>query len=214
MSSGLEDARKLLGCFIGSCADHPLLARRGEMPWHLTRGVCAIVASHIVELGVEYRVAGGVAVHRTASIETGAIVKGPAIIGPRCFIAATAYLRGGVFLDEDCIVGPGAELKSSFAFKGSKLAHLNFVGDSILGEGVNCEAGSIIANFRNESEDKRIRIAFDGEIIDTGTEKFGALVGNRVRLGANAVVAPGALILPGTTLPRLSLFDQQAPQVG
>ena len=162
MSPVAEEARKLLARFIGKCADHPLLAHRREMPWQLTRGVCAIVAAHITELGTNYRVAGDIAVHATASIETGAIVKGPAIVGPRCFIAATAYLRGGVFLDEDCIIGPGAELKSSFIFKGSKLAHLNFVGDSILGEGVNCEAGSIVANYRNEREDNRIGIAFEG----------------------------------------------------
>jgi NDP-sugar pyrophosphorylase family protein len=181
------------------------------MPWHLTAGVCAIVAAHIAELGAGYRATRDIAVHATALIEAGAIVKGPAIIGPRCLIAATAYLRGGVFLDEDCIIGPGAELKSSFMFKGSKLAHLNFVGDSIFGEGVNCEAGSMVANYRNEGEDKRIRIAFEGRTVDTGVDKFGALLGNRVRLGANAVIAPGALILPGTIIPRLGLVDQQAP---
>jgi UDP-N-acetylglucosamine diphosphorylase / glucose-1-phosphate thymidylyltransferase / UDP-N-acetylgalactosamine diphosphorylase / glucosamine-1-phosphate N-acetyltransferase / galactosamine-1-phosphate N-acetyltransferase len=119
-------------------------------------------------------------------------------------------LRDGVFLDEDCIIGPAAELKSSFMFKGSKLAHLNFVGDSILGEGVNCEAGSVVANCRNENQDRRIRIAFEGQIIETGVDKFGGVFGDGVRLGANAVVAPGALIWPGTVIPRLGLVDQQA----
>jgi len=42
---------------------------------------------------------------------------------------------------ERCILGPGAELKSSFVFAGTKLAHFNFVGDSVLGEDVNLEAG-------------------------------------------------------------------------
>jgi bifunctional N-acetylglucosamine-1-phosphate-uridyltransferase/glucosamine-1-phosphate-acetyltransferase GlmU-like protein len=61
-----------------------------------------------------------------------------------------AYLRAGVWLGEGCVVGPGAELTSSFLFAGSKLAHFNFVGDSILGNDVNLEAGSIVANHRNE----------------------------------------------------------------
>lgn len=52
-----------------------------------------------------------------------------------------AYLRGGVWLERSCVVGPGAELKSSFLFDGSKLAHFNFVGDSIVGCEVNLEAG-------------------------------------------------------------------------
>ena len=178
-------------------------------PWRLISSIEPLIASRIPGLGRDYRIEGDIAVHETARIEEDAIVKGPAIIGPSCFIAATAYVRGGVFLDEGCIIGPAAELKSSLVFKGAKLAHLNFVGDSILGENVNCEAGSIVANYRNELADKRIRIAFEGRIIDTRVEKFGALIGDHARLGANAVIAPGALILPGTVVPRLGLVDQR-----
>jgi NDP-sugar pyrophosphorylase family protein len=178
-------------------------------PWRLTGAIAQIVSGRLARLGRDYRVKGDIGVHETARIEEGAVVKGPAIIGPSCFIAACAYLRGGVFLEEGCIVGPSAELKSSFMFKGSKLAHLNFVGDSILGEDVNCEAGSMIANHRNELDDKRIKIAFQGRVVETGVDKFGALIGDGVRLGANAVVAPGALILPGTIIERLQLVDQQ-----
>lgn len=52
--------------------------------------------------------------------------------------------RGGNWLAERCTLGPGAELKSSMVFAGTKLAHFNFVGDAILGEDVNLEAGSIV----------------------------------------------------------------------
>ncbi|MES2724715.1 MAG: DapH/DapD/GlmU-related protein [Pseudomonadota bacterium] len=148
------------------------------------------------------------ALHRSAVVEPGAVLKGPAIIGPRCLVAAGAYLRGGVFLEEDCIVGPNAELKSSFMFKGSKLAHLNFVGDSILGAGVNIEAGAAIANYRNELEDKAIRIAWRGGVLETGVEKFGALLGDETRVGANAVIAPGAILERTARVGRLALVDQ------
>jgi UDP-N-acetylglucosamine diphosphorylase / glucose-1-phosphate thymidylyltransferase / UDP-N-acetylgalactosamine diphosphorylase / glucosamine-1-phosphate N-acetyltransferase / galactosamine-1-phosphate N-acetyltransferase len=43
-------------------------------------------------------------------------------------------------------MGPGCELKSSFVFRGSKLAHFNFVGDSVIGSDVNLEAEAIVAN--------------------------------------------------------------------
>lgn len=91
---------------------------------------------------------------------------------------------------------------------GSKIAHLSFVGDSIIGAGANIEAGAVIANYRNERDDKRIRIAFEGGVIDTGVEKFGALVGDGARIGANAVIAPGALIRPSAVVPRSALIDQ------
>ena len=140
-------------------------------------------------------------------VEPGAIVKAPALIGPRCFVAASAYLRGGTYLDDGCIVGPGSELKTSFMFEGAKLAHLNFVGDSILGAAVNVEAGAVIANYRNELADKTIRFWFGGRILETAVEKFGALVGDGCRIGANAVIAPGAILPSGTKVARLSLID-------
>ncbi|MBL4601013.1 MAG: LpxA family transferase [Rhizobiaceae bacterium] len=144
----------------------------------------------------------------TAHVEAGAIIKGPAIMGPNCFVAATAYLRDGVYLAEDCIVGPSCELKTTIMFPRSKVAHLSFVGDSLIGAGVNIEAGAIIANYRNELENKRILIQADNHIIDTGTDKFGSLIGDDARIGANAVIAPGSLISAGQIVPRLGLIDQ------
>lgn len=94
-------------------------------------------------------------------------------------------------------------------FRKSKLAHFNFVGDSILEGGVNLEAGSIIANYRNEYAVPRVRISYNGETIESDALKFGALVGDGCRIGANAVVAPGAILAPGTVVSRLGLIDQR-----
>lgn len=178
-------------------------------PWIVTQRATELIGSIIPTLaGGDYRIEGDIAIHRSATIETGAVLKSPALIGPRCFVASGAYLRGGVYLQEDCIIGPNAELKTSFMFAGSKLAHLNFVGDSILGRSVNIEAGAIIANYRNEWDDKRIRIHIDGRTFETSVDKFGALVGDGVRIGANAVISPGGLIVPGAKIRRLELVDQ------
>jgi NDP-sugar pyrophosphorylase family protein len=168
-----------------------------------------LLRQHIAILDSSYERVDEWAVHRTARIEAGAVIKGPAIIGPNCFIAAGAYLRGGVYLEQDCIIGPSSELKTSVMFAGSKLAHMNFVGDSIIGADVNIEAGVVIANHRNEREDRNIRIVYHGQVIDTGVSKFGALVGDGSRIGANAVVAPGALLKPASIVGRLQLIDQR-----
>jgi carbonic anhydrase/acetyltransferase-like protein (isoleucine patch superfamily) len=47
-----------------------------------------------------------------------------------------------------------------------------------------------------------------GQRIETGAEKFGALVGDRTKIGCNAVIAPGAILAPDTIVKRLSLVDQ------
>jgi UDP-N-acetylglucosamine diphosphorylase / glucose-1-phosphate thymidylyltransferase / UDP-N-acetylgalactosamine diphosphorylase / glucosamine-1-phosphate N-acetyltransferase / galactosamine-1-phosphate N-acetyltransferase len=180
-----------------------------ELPaWLIVQQAESLIRNSLAQLGSEYRVENEFAVHHSATVEPNVVLKGPGIIGPRCLVATGSYLRGGIFLGEDCIIGPNSELKTSFLFPRSKIAHLSFVGDSVIGADVNIEAGAIIANYRNELTDKTIRIAFDGDVIDTGVTKFGALIGDGVRIGANAVVAPGALILPGVKVGRLQLFDQ------
>jgi bifunctional N-acetylglucosamine-1-phosphate-uridyltransferase/glucosamine-1-phosphate-acetyltransferase GlmU-like protein len=137
------------------------------------------------------------------------VLKGPLILGADCFVASGAYLRGGCWLAEGCTIGPGAELKSSFVFAGTKLAHFNFVGDSVLGADVNFEAGSIVCNFRNERADKEIRVRVAGALHRTGARKFGALIGDGARIGANAVLAPGTLLPAGAVVRRSALCDQE-----
>ena len=183
-----------------------------ESPWDVVGNIEELLRQQITSLDSSYQRIDELAVHHSARIEAGAIIKGPAIIGPNCFIAAGAYLRGGVYLEQDCIIGPSSELKTSFMFAGSKLAHMNFVGDSIIGADVNIEAGVVIANHRSERDDRNIRIVYHGQVIDTGVSKFGALVGDGSRIGANAVIAPGALLEPASIVGRLQLIDQ-SPEI-
>ena len=161
-----------------------------DAPWTVTQALSDILEGLLPRLTPGFIVRDGIAVHRDAIVEAGAVVKGPAIISSGCFVSAGAYLRGGVYLDDGCTIGPGSEVKSSVLFAGSRLAHLNFVGDSILGSDVNCEAGAVVANFRNERSDRRIRIRHEGGIVDTGVERF------------------GALLAPGSVVARLALVDQ------
>ncbi len=177
-------------------------------PWDLTKQAQEIVGKRISKLHDEYMIDGQVAVHRSARIEQGVILKGPAIVSENCFIGAHAYLRGGVFLDNGVSIGPGCEIKSSFLFERSALAHFNFVGDSLIGSGVNMEAGSIIANHFNERAEKEISVLMNDIVTRTGIEKFGALVGDGCKIGANAVLSPGTILEPNSVVRRLELVEQ------
>jgi UDP-N-acetylglucosamine diphosphorylase / glucose-1-phosphate thymidylyltransferase / UDP-N-acetylgalactosamine diphosphorylase / glucosamine-1-phosphate N-acetyltransferase / galactosamine-1-phosphate N-acetyltransferase len=88
------------------------------------------------------------------------------------------------------------------------LAHFNFIGNSIIGSNVNVEAGAVTANHYNERADKQIEVLYKGEIIKTNTHKFGALIGDGCKIGANAVLSPGTLLVKNTIVKRLEMVEQ------
>ena len=194
--------------YIAHFAQSPLAPWADLTPWALVIQAPVIVRQLLTLLPADdYDIHDDIAIHRSATVESGAVLKGPLIIGAHCFIASGSLLRGGCWVDERCIIGPGAELKTTLMFSGSKLAHFNFVGDSVLGHGINLEAGSIVANYRNERDDKEIHVRVDGVLQRTGCDKFGALLGDQCRIGANAVLAPGAVLMPASVVARGQVFD-------
>jgi UDP-N-acetylglucosamine diphosphorylase / glucose-1-phosphate thymidylyltransferase / UDP-N-acetylgalactosamine diphosphorylase / glucosamine-1-phosphate N-acetyltransferase / galactosamine-1-phosphate N-acetyltransferase len=198
-----------LSAFIDGFAESPLQPWADLSPWELTSQSEAVVRQLLALASSEFSITNEIAVHKTAVVEPGAVLKGPLIVGPLCFVASGAYLRGGNWVAERCIFGPGAELKSSFVFPGTKLAHFNFVGDSVLGSNVNLEAGSIICNYRNERVNKEVLVLLGKQLHSTGCEKFGALVGDQCRIGANAVLAPGTMLAQNSVVRRAALRDDE-----
>jgi UDP-N-acetylglucosamine diphosphorylase / glucose-1-phosphate thymidylyltransferase / UDP-N-acetylgalactosamine diphosphorylase / glucosamine-1-phosphate N-acetyltransferase / galactosamine-1-phosphate N-acetyltransferase len=179
-----------------------------DLPWKITAQATVIIEKMLAELDSDFIIQGNTAIHKTAVIEQGVVLKGPLIISQHCFVAAHAYLRGGVWLAPRVTVGPGCEVKSSFILAHTALAHFNFVGDSLVGSNVNMEAGSILANHYNEREEKEIFVKVDNQLLRTGSQKFGALVGDGCRIGANAVTSPGTLLPPRSVVGRLELVNQ------
>jgi len=178
-------------------------------PWKLTTDVPGFIERFTTSLDASaFHKSAGVLVHNDATIEPGAIIKPPAIISAACFVASTAYLRGGVFLDRGVTIGPACEVKSTIVLDSSRLAHLCFVGDSLIGSDVNLEAGVVVANHWNERAEQAITVRVGGQAIQTGVVKFGALIGDYSRVGANAVLSPGTVLAPRTVVARLGLVDQ------
>jgi UDP-N-acetylglucosamine diphosphorylase / glucose-1-phosphate thymidylyltransferase / UDP-N-acetylgalactosamine diphosphorylase / glucosamine-1-phosphate N-acetyltransferase / galactosamine-1-phosphate N-acetyltransferase len=192
--------------YIGSFSTY--FQQEDKEPWEIVNTLPEIINHLITQLGNDFIITNGAAIHKTATVEAGAVLKPPVIVGANCFIGANAYLRGGVFLGNGVKIGPGCEIKSSIIFNTTSLAHFNFIGDSIIGSNVNFEAGAVTANHYNERADKQIEVLYKGEIIKTNTQKFGALVGDGCKIGANAVLSPGTLLAKNTIVKRLELVEQ------
>ena len=89
-------------------------------------------------------------------------------------------------------MGQGVEIKNSILNKGTKVPHLSYVGDSIIGENCNFGAGTITANLL--FEEKTVKTKVKGKMIDTTRRKLGCIMGNNVKTGINVSIMPGVMI--------------------
>ena len=130
----------------------------------------------------------------------GVFIEGRIIIGKNCKIGPNCYLRGSTAIGDNCHVGQGVEIKNSILCGGASVGHLSYVGDSYIGPKANFGAGTITSNLRHDGTNHRS--AVDGELVDTGRRKFGAIIGARVHTGINTSIYPGRKLGPDTsTLP-------------
>ena len=179
-----------------------------KQPWEITDDLETVVNAMIEKCGSDYNISDGIAIHKTAKIEQNVVLKPPVLIGENVSIGANAYIRGAVLLDKRVHIGAGCEIKQSVIFSGTAVAHFNYIGNSIIGSDVNFEAGSVAANHYNERENKIIPVMHDGVTIETNVKKFGSLLGDGCRVGANAVLSPGTILSKKFIVKRLELIEQ------
>ncbi|HEV7506316.1 MAG TPA: glucose-1-phosphate thymidylyltransferase [Thermoanaerobaculia bacterium] len=133
-------------------------------------------------------------------IHPSVVIEGPVFIGRDVEIRPGAYIRGGCWIGDRCVVGANTEIKCSILLRHAKAPHLNYVGDSILGAGVNLGAGTILSNFRHDGGAIHIPTLDHGTRVDTGRRKLGAILGDGVLTGCNCVLHPGSIVGRGTQI--------------
>ncbi|MDO8687158.1 MAG: glucose-1-phosphate thymidylyltransferase, partial [Dehalococcoidales bacterium] len=129
-----------------------------------------------------------VSIGRGTIVRSGSYIVGPVLIGQDCDIGPNCYIRPCTAIGDGCHVGAAVEVKNSIVMNGSKIPHLNYVGDSVIGEECNLGAGTKIANLKLDK--KNIVVGR----IDTGRRKLGAILGDGVETGINASINVGCMI--------------------
>ncbi len=161
-------------------------------PWDLLRAneamMPALKAENLGEVEPNVTIKGAVSIGKGTVVRSGCYIEGPVIIGEGCRIGPNCYIRPSTTIGDDCHIGAAVELKNSIIMSHTAVPHLNYVGDSVIGEGCNFGAGTKIANLR--LDEKNIHV--NG--IDTRRRKLGAIVGDNVETGINTSINVGTVI--------------------
>ena len=149
-------------------------------------------------------------VHKSVKIDKSATIIGPCLILENSEIRVNAYIRGNVIIGKNCVIGNSTELKNAILFDEVKVPHFNYIGDSLLGYKVHFGAGSLTSNVK--SDESNVTLTINSEKIKTNRKKIGALVGDKVEIGCNAVLTPGSIIGKNTTIYPLVMVRGEIPE--
>lgn len=127
-----------------------------------------------------------------ARVMANSVVEGPVYIGPGAEVGPCSHIRPYTVLSYSSKAGFATEVKASILLEGAKAPHLNYVGDSIVGEYVNLGAGTITANLRFDGA--AIKMVVNGVRVDTGLRKLGAVIGGYAQTGINVSLMPGVKV--------------------
>jgi UDP-N-acetylglucosamine diphosphorylase/glucosamine-1-phosphate N-acetyltransferase len=161
-------------------------------PWDLLHAneamMPALKGENLGDVEPNVVIKGEVSIGKGTVVRSGSYIEGPVIIGEGCRIGPNCYIRPFTTVGNDCHIGAAVELKNSIIMNHTDVPHLNYVGDSVIGEGCNFGAGTKIANLRLDK--KNIRV--NG--IDTRRRKLGAIIGDNVETGINTSINVGTVI--------------------
>jgi bifunctional UDP-N-acetylglucosamine pyrophosphorylase/glucosamine-1-phosphate N-acetyltransferase len=128
---------------------------------------------------VDSRVGNGVEIQYAVIRES--VVEDGASLGPFC------SLRGGTRIRKGSKVGSFVEIKKSEVGEGSKVPHLSYVGDTLIGKNVNVGAGAVTCNY--DGIKKNRTIIEDDVFVGSDT-----MLVAPVRVGKGAVTGAGSVI--------------------
>lgn len=171
-----------------------------KYPWHVHSVFTYLFSQAEKKIAKSAKIAkraivnGEVIIGENVKVFDGAVINGPCYIGDDTIVATNALVRDSN-VGKNCVIGFSTEVARSVL--GDEVwTHSNYIGDSIIGNNVSFGAGTVTGNLR--LDEKNVQVYYDGKKIDAHTNKFGAIIGNNVRVGVNTSLMPGIKIGSGS----------------
>lgn len=147
---------------------------------------------------------GPIAVGARTRICSGARIHGPVSIGPDCLIGNLALVRGPSRIGAGSRIGFATEIKNALIGERVAIGPQCFVADSKVED--DAYLGAQVRTSNHRLDRRNVRVLVDGELVDSGRDKLGCLIGAGSSLGIQVIVLPGRTIAPGSLIgPRITV---------
>ena len=152
-----------------------------------------------VVIGSKVKIGNNVVIKSFSHIED-ALMESNVVVGPY------ARLRPGTILKSGVKIGNFVEVKKSKIGKSSKVSHLSYVGDTIIGENSNIGAGTITCNYDGSKKHKTS--ISDNVFIGSNTSLVAP-----VKIGKNSTVGAGSVITRNVKKNSLALTRSKQQEI-
>lgn len=142
---------------------------------------------------------GHALVHETSIVHSGVSFFGPVLVGPDCELGPHATIYGPTVVESGSYLGPSAEIRRCLLLAGAEVAHMSYVGHSVLGRRVRLGAFfcSAVRNLRRGT----VHMMRDGVLADTGEVTIGCVLADGTETGVHATIMPGRRIVQTPVVP-------------
>lgn len=184
-----------------------------KYPWHLLDLLPSLLPSGKPKIHPSASIHATAVIEGAVMIDAGvkvfahATITGPAYVGKNAIVANNALVRGSS-IGEGSVVGYSTEICRSI-LQSNVWTHMNYVGDSVIGDNVSLGGGTTTGNLR--LDEAEIQSMVKDEPVKTGRVKFGTIIGRNCRFGFQSSTLPGVKIGSGSFINATTLVSSDIP---
>jgi UDP-N-acetylglucosamine diphosphorylase/glucosamine-1-phosphate N-acetyltransferase len=133
---------------------------------------------------------GPVYIGNNVTIQPFSSIMGPAYIGNNSIVKVGAKIYHNTSIGPVCKVG--GEIEETIIHSYSNKQHDGFLGHSYLGAWVNCGAGTVTSDLKNNYGS--VKVYVNGEPVDSGMQFVGVTIGDHSKTAINSTFNTGTVI--------------------
>ncbi len=135
---------------------------------------------------------GPIYLAKNSEVMEGSMIRGPFALGENAQVKMGAKIYGPTSIGRECRIG--GEVNNSVIFGYSNKAHDGFLGNSVIGEWCNLGADTNNSNLKNNYSTVKIWNYSKEEMIDTGLQFCGLMMGDHSKTGINTMLNTGTVV--------------------